>query len=138
DGLEPMIEPSQVLAAGIDARAWEGCLLLGVIMSPWTDEHLPRRRQLLERPQFRAGVPIGPTLDQQYRALHAVIARRQALIAPIRTVQRVANIVEAPWLAALQPFGPDRGETIAHQSRIGRREIQRIHHRRIAFEHPGP
>ena len=107
-------------------------------MPPRTDQHLPRRGQSLECSQLLGRVPVRPALDQQHRALHAIITRRQALIAPIRPVQRVADIAKAPRCALLQPLSPDRGEALADQRRIGRREIQRIHHRRIAFEHPRP
>src|SRR5699024_6971617 len=65
DVFEPVVPPSHQFLQESDRRA--GLTEVWILVCPWTDQSFAGYLQVLQEPEHRVGVPVGPTTDCQHR-----------------------------------------------------------------------
>ncbi len=127
DTFEPVVPPAQALLKEADLRARFG--EMRVFVRPWPDQPFFRPRQILEQPEHRIRIAVGPTANRIDGTSDGAPVLTDRAVA----VEGVAPLMAQPLLdpepASLEAIHPQLPPALADQDRIGRGRVQGEHRR---------
>ena len=125
DALQPAVVEAHALAERAHRRRRDA--VHRIVVPPGPDERAPRHVEVLEQPERRVGVAVGPAGDRHHGAADGRVVLARRAVPPVV----VAQLVGEPRLEevgrALEALAPLLAPAVAHDRGIGRQRVPREH-----------
>ena len=99
----------------------------GVLVRPRPDEALARHVEVLEHPEYRVRVPVGPAARGEDRNLHGRVVLAHRPPAPVVVAALVSEPLQDPRLGGVEALVPHVPPPFPHDGRVGRQGRVREH-----------